>query len=295
MLKNQILWRLGLLVGLILGASMVVTATASAAPFYTSCAETTGKESPYGNTACTEQESGPGGSYVHAYYSYLGTFLCLFADGVGEYEGSLCKDHLVGEQAHHGAYELVSASTPGPVVEGASTGWATLKGTVSGVSASVACATSKFTIQPEGSGKASGGAITSTQCTVNKPAKCTVHEPLTAEFEGQTEELSGKIVDKFTGSKSTNKTFVEIEFKNKGSEACSLSELKPFAAVGSQTCEFDAEIETIKEVQEVICNASGSNLKIGTEAATYSGIDRVMSSTKVKGGGHEQIGIQKTI
>src|SRR5208282_5239943 len=78
MLKSQILWRLGLLVGLILGASMVVTATASAAPFYTSCAETTGKESPYGNTACTEQESGPGGSYVHAYYSYLGTFLCLF-------------------------------------------------------------------------------------------------------------------------------------------------------------------------------------------------------------------------
>jgi hypothetical protein len=293
MFKNPIPSMLGPLVGLTLAASIVVTATASAAPVYTSCAEMSEKEGPYANTACTEQESGPVGSFVHSYSTGGGVpWYCVSAPEAGEYADPLCEK---APEHGKGDFNLKSGGGVTPAIEGASTGWATLKATVSGVSANVACATSKFTIKPEGSGKASGGAIAYTHCAVNKPEKCAVGEPLTAEFDGQTEEVSSKIVDKFTGTKSTNKTFIEIEFKDKGSETCSLNGLKPAAIVGSQTCEFAAGIETIKEVQEVICNTSGSSLKIGGEAATYSGNDRVMSSAKVKGGGHEQIGIQKTI
>jgi hypothetical protein len=150
---------------------------------------------------------------------------------------------------------------------------------VGGVLTNISCLTNKFSVEPEEKGKQSEGTITYTNCAVSKPAKCAVTEPIEANFNGQAENAGGKITDKFTGSKSGEK-FVEIEFKNKGTEKCSLGEGTKAAATGSQTCEFASGITMMKKTQEVICTEAGSNLKLGGETAKYSGNNTVEASNK---------------
>jgi hypothetical protein len=165
-----------------------------------------------------------------------------------------------------------------PVELGAGKG-ATLKGLLAGAPASISCRSSKFSGQPEVSGKLTDGELGYSGCVVNKPAKCVVAEPIEATFTAQAESTSGKVVDRLIGSGASEK-LAEIEYKNNGAEECSLGNGFKASLAGSQVCEFDGEIETIKPEHEMICEESGSQLKLGGETAKYSGAESIMATNK---------------
>jgi hypothetical protein len=141
-----------------------------------------------------------------------------------------------------------------------------LKGTVLGFATELTGTTAVAKLQAEDSG-ASKGEITFTNVTVVKPAKCIVKEPIVAKFTAQLATPPAAITDLFKGS-GAEETFAEIEFKDKGTEVCPLKN-QTFKVKGTQKAEFDAGIETITENHEVIAKASGSNLKLGPNAATF--------------------------
>jgi hypothetical protein len=143
-----------------------------------------------------------------------------------------------------------------------------LKGTVLGFATELTGTTAVAKLQAEDSGK-SKGEITFTNITVVKPAKCIVKEPVVAKFTDQLATPPAALTDLFTGS-GTEETFTEIEFKNKGEEACPLKN-QTFKVKGTQTAEFDTSIAAFQENHEVIAKASGSNLKLGPNAATFEG------------------------
>jgi hypothetical protein len=275
MLATRTLVRPVLLAVLVLGGSAVMTATAAAQrrrPIFTLCVKVAaGKKSSYSSEeGCDKDRPVTGtGQWVHQHPGPTGiAWLCVFETG-GGFSGGLCTS-IGGEKN----YKLESSSLTFRF-QGKNSGVSTLKGTVGGVSTNIACVTNKFSILPEGTGKSSEGEISYTGCTVNKPAKCIVKEPIVANFNGQLEEpATDKFVDRYTGS-SAGEKFVEIEFKNKSTEKCSIENGTKASVTGSQTCEFDSQIEDMEPTQEVICKESGSNLKFGGEPSTYSGNDVV--------------------
>ncbi|MFI4990605.1 MAG: hypothetical protein ACHQHO_06790 [Solirubrobacterales bacterium] len=113
------------------------------------------------------------------------------------------------------------------------------------------------------------GKITFTNITVSKPAKCTVKEPVVAEFNVQASKVPAPPTATFTGSKA-GEAFTEIEFKNKGTEECPLKN-KVFKVTGSQLAEFDSKIGTEEINHSVIAKAAGSNLHLGENKATFEG------------------------
>ena len=65
----------------------------------------------------------------------------------------------------------------------------------------------------------------------------------------------------------TGENFIEIEFKNKGSEKCPATILGKHAVKGEQLCLF-AEVTNQVEERLLTCEESGSKLKFGAENAT---------------------------
>jgi len=65
----------------------------------------------------------------------------------------------------------------------------------------------------------------------------------------------------------TGENFIEIEFKNKGSEKCPSTILGKHAVKGEQLCEF-VNPEVDEETHLLNCETTGSKLKFGTENAT---------------------------
>jgi hypothetical protein len=146
-------------------------------------------------------------------------------------------------------------------------GTVTLKGEVGGAPTHITCTKDNFAAQPKEEGESAEDTITLSSCTVSEPSKCIVTESITAVVTGRVEESGGKLIDKLTGN-GENKKWVEITYKNKGSENCPLKN-KTFALNGTQTCEFDANIRVYEEKHELICKTSGSELTLGARSATY--------------------------
>jgi hypothetical protein len=285
MFKAKTLLRLVLLGTLALGASALMSTTASATTAtFALCAEKISGSTPapyssrlnclMDNTVGGGNTEGPT-AWVHTYPEAEDVDLFCGEDPTGNYEDGLCEDPGAGD------YEFFTAKLVSLLLGGTNTTPSTLKGILAGAASTISCTTSKFTVEPEGGGKQSKGDISYTGCTVIKPAKCTVHEPILALFNGQLEREPSKFVDKFTGAGASEK-FVELEFLNKGTETCSLGSGFKAAVDGSQTCEFDAEITMMKRTHEVICTEAGSKLKLGGETAKYSGNDIVEGSGSSK-------------
>ena len=92
-------------------------------------------------------------------------------------------------------------------------------------------------------------------CTVNKPAKCTVKEPIIANATVHAVEgLEGPKAEKnamgleFIGS-GKEETFTEIEYKNKGAEPCPLNG-KTFPVKGKAIGTSGPTTESAQETQE---------------------------------------------
>jgi len=151
-----------------------------------------------------------------------------------------------------------------------------LRSVVAGTTTLIHCEHGSSEGQPLTHILTSGAAIEYTSCEVTKPATagelCTVTnaggtaatirtEPLIDQGEG--------MESKFTPETGT--VFVELEFKNKGSEPCVLKNGTKAKITGNQKCVWETAIETpaLEHLQE--CKTTGSSLKLGEEKATYEG------------------------
>jgi hypothetical protein len=170
---------------------------------------------------------------------------------------------------------------------------AVLKSEVPGGKVTITCTTVKNNetesfienTEPEpGVMRVSGTAKTEfTNCTITELAKCVVAEPIVsmATFEA-VEGLTGPKAEanamgmKFKGE-GTEETFAEIEFKNKGTEKCSLNE-KKFKVKGSviatsgPTTESKQDNKWSGATQVFTPKFSMESLKLGENAAEFSTI-----------------------
>jgi hypothetical protein len=144
-------------------------------------------------------------------------------------------------------------------------GTTVLKGHAATITTQITCKGS-FEAQPAAEGETSQGKIEYSSCTVNKPSGCVIKEPIVASYNGLLEESGGKLEDKLTGSGASEK-LGEIAY----GEGCGSLKGKEFALSGAQVCPFASGIGTFEEKHELVCETSGSKLKIGTESATYEG------------------------
>jgi hypothetical protein len=262
--------RLGLASVLVIGASVVTAASASAAPkepVFSFCHKPAGAAVwPFTSNKCspTEQSAGTNtGEWALAYAFNATHLLTCKKSEAGEYTTLLC--NLLSPTLGGGSFDLVLKEEPTPIILGVPLDAATLKGELAGAKTQIGCRTGKFSAQPEVSGKLSKGILEYTNCTVGAPANCSVKVPIEAEFTGQ---LEGSDKVKFTGTKekgATNKEiFTEITY-----EGCEALRGDTFAVKGSQKCEGASGILTLKTLQTLFCRASESSLTLGPNKATY--------------------------
>jgi hypothetical protein len=163
---------------------------------------------------------------------------------------------------------------------------AKLNGTLAGVNTEITCTTVKsvpnksFLHNVEVSGKHTVTGtleVEFTDCTVVKPLKCVIAEPIkTAATAQGVEGLNGKneMGVEFVGS-GAEKTFAEIKFENKGAEACSLlNGGKAFKVKGSviatsgvaQGNDHSGATAIYEDANEM------ETLEIGAKKASFAGV-----------------------
>jgi hypothetical protein len=119
------------------------------------------------------------------------------------------------------------------------------------------------------SGGKSSGEIEFTQCRLldkngNILGACTVSEPILVKFVDQ---LVGEHEDEI--KPEPGEPFVNITV---GGSLCALK--GTFATTGTQTCEIPNPMQSLEEHQ-LECLPAGSNLKFGTEAATFKSNEHI--------------------
>lgn len=123
----------------------------------------------------------------------------------------------------------------------------------------------------EAGGKTKGEIEFKKNCKVKEPAGCAVAEPIVAKF---TDELVGAAPeDEFTGSGAGE------EFASVHITGCALENF--YKVKGKQLCKLDAAHATLQAEHELKCTKAGSNLKLGSEVASFSSAAKV----KLVGGG----------
>ncbi len=143
---------------------------------------------------------------------------------------------------------------------------------LAGAVSELICANQVLSTQPEEFGKSRAGLLRYANCTVNKPAKCSVKE-VEAKFNDQLEVEGGAHVDNFTGS-GTSEKFTEISYQKAGgiSAKCAL-ENTPIPLKGSYKCAGEtlaqSEGVTLKHVLE--CKTNKSSLTLGGNPVSYEG------------------------
>jgi hypothetical protein len=112
------------------------------------------------------------------------------------------------------------------------------------------------------------GLILFLQCTVVKPTSCTLNpSDIHAVFTDQLIGHPGAAEDEFTGSKNVaTKEFAELNIEG----AACVAKGK-FAVTGTEKCALPA-FGTPLVVHDIDCKKSGSNLKLGTEVASFSSL-----------------------
>lgn len=159
-------------------------------------------------------------------------------------------------------------------VEGTN-GKSTLKTTIAMVKTEIECQKGKSTGTIEdGAGGTVGKSTTATsfeECKLLKPANCRLtqedeKEIQTTELNGGLTLTAGRIQDKFEPRVGAFAT-VSIEGKENSCVIAEVEKPQSYNVTGSQLCEIDknnTEAETGAETHKIICKASGSGLKIGT-------------------------------
>jgi hypothetical protein len=218
-------------------------------------------------------------------------FTCV-KGGEGDFADAHC-DKKTGGEFGHAAITKDTTTEVDVSLEGT----AKLNGTLAGVNTEVTCtkvasaAGKSFLHNVETSGKhtVTGTVqVNFTVCTVVKPTKCVIAEPIvtTANAVG-VEGLNGKkeMGVEFVGE-GAEKTFAEIKFANKGAEVCSLlNGGKAFLVKGSV-------IATGANIAESKGSSSGATakfedanemetLEIGAKKASFAGT----FTTSMSGGG----------
>jgi hypothetical protein len=138
---------------------------------------------------------------------------------------------------------------------------------VAGAEVKIHCPKDDFKGELELLGKTKG-LILFLQCTVVKPANCTLNpSDIHAVFTDQLIGHPGAAEDEFTGSKNAaTKEFASLNIEGAGCVAKG-----EFAVTGTQKCALP-EFGTALVVHDIDCKKSGSNLKLGTAVASFSSL-----------------------
>ena len=169
----------------------------------------------------------------------------------------------------------------GPVKAEGISGPSKLSATVGGLTLTIECKKDFATGTLESAGKSSKAVIKYEECGIAGAwaTKCEVAKTLTTgKLKDALSVVATRIVDTFE-PEATN--FIEIVVKRRTGQTCSIETTYPIT--GSQQCEVDkhtAEAESGKQSHELICTNSGSNLKLGANAAKYQGTVKVFLATR---------------
>jgi hypothetical protein len=215
-------------------------------------------------------------------------FTCVKEGGGEDFKDAHCDEKVGPEAGEYGHVPIPVNETTKAVVTNAKTKNSTtestpgiLKGTLAGVTMEIICNTitgeGTFTNEePESkvhTGKGSG-TTKFTACTVVKPAKCAVKEPIEVSAEGVPVEGLGAGGNEMGGELKPpggGKTFVSITLENKGLEKCSLAG-KPFNVEGTAIAtSTPAPTEKYSGATAVLTNAmTKETLTIGGKPAEIS-------------------------
>jgi hypothetical protein len=178
-----------------------------------------------------------------------------------------------------------------------------LKGTLAGVNTEVTCNKVKsvagksfiHNVEIEKKHTVTGTVqVQFTECTVLKPTKCVIKEPIvtTATFEG-VEELGinkDTMGVEFVG-KNANKEFAELTFENKGAEKCALlNGGKPFIVLGSVIATGTPPPKEKHAGATLNFNMFPQTLEIGLKPAEFEGT----FTTTMAGAGGNPIALTTT-
>jgi hypothetical protein len=266
------LLRLGIASILAITAAAITTTTASAekVPLFSFChkvGDVAGASFTSEKCSSTEQSTSTG-EWALAYADTASSLLlCLLKTG-GNYTNLFCNElSSVGG----GNSEITLTATVGtPVLVGLPLHPATLKAEVVVEKTEISCTKGTFKDQPKESGKLSEGKLEYTGCTVTKPLKCGVPEPIIGEFTGQLLAGDKVLLRGSRTSGSDKEVFTELEYvkaaSDSATEKCAVEKIK-FPLFGQQYCEGLSGILTLKVTQTLICRGSESSLKVGANKA----------------------------
>jgi len=164
---------------------------------------------------------------------------------------------------------------PNPKVKGTS-GVSKLSATALGVPITIECKQDKIAGELGSGGSSTNTVITYEKCVLGGAAEedCKVEKTLTTNKLKDQLTSSGRIEDTFEPETGTK--FITIAISHTTGHECSIEGSYPIT--GSQKCEVDTSnsvAETLQAAHEVICDTSGSSLKLGGNAATYQGTAKI--------------------
>jgi hypothetical protein len=109
-----------------------------------------------------------------------------------------------------------------------------------------------------------------TECTAVKPAKCEVSSKGEPDGTISTRPLDSKLLSlpEILFQPESGTVFVELEYKDKGSETCALNG-SIFVVEGTQKCEWETGVRTPLLTHQLDCKESGGGLRIGGFAVTF--------------------------
>jgi hypothetical protein len=256
--------------GLVALALSATSATAATAPALKVCKKVpTGEKGLWNSSKCNSEESATG-SFAWAWAgSKTTTVYCVLG-------GSSFSDELCEHASGSGPFKEVTATEATPKVE-ASILLSTLKSKVAGAENVIDCTGGSSKGTGESATLLGSNPITYTGCTSVKPTKCVVANKGGTEGTIETKALMAKLLsltETEFSPEAVGGAFVEIEYKNKGTETCSLKG-EVLAVTGTQKCVWEGAVQTPTTDKLLGCKTSGSNLKLGTQTATYEGINHV--------------------
>jgi hypothetical protein len=126
--------------------------------------------------------------------------------------------------------------------------------------------------------------VTYTGCSSVKPSKCEVSNKGGTGGTINTEDLVVHLLSLrlVLYEPEASKAFVELEYKNKGTETCALNK-EVLPVEGSGFCEGEGTTQLPAIEHLLICKASGSLLKLGASTATYEGVNHVHLEASASG------------
>jgi hypothetical protein len=225
----------------------------------------------------TGQKDEVGGAYAWAWADTTeSTLYCVLG-------GTSFEDELCEHSGSHNAFLEILRKVVPPSVD-ATVLLSILKSKIAGAENIIDCTGGNSEGQGASATLQIKELITYTGCTSVKPTKCVVTNKggtegtiITNSLEAHLQSLQLVLFEP-----EGSKVFVEIEYKNKGTEACSLNkELLPVE--GTQSCDWEPAAQLPALDHLLNCKATGSSLKLGSNTATYEGLNHVHLESSASG------------